>query len=73
MLEEKSDGFELHHILYHDNKAVDALAQLKSSHKQAPSGMFMQDLVKLSIRLDQDTPAPTLGTLLGEGGLAPTP
>jgi ribonuclease HI len=28
-LEEKLDGFELHHILQRDNEAADALAQLR--------------------------------------------
>jgi ribonuclease HI len=32
-LKEKIDGFELHHILQHDNEAADALARLGSSHK----------------------------------------
>jgi hypothetical protein len=62
MLEEKFNSFELHHILRRDNEAVDALTQLGSSHKQAPSGVFIQDLIKPSIRLDEDNPTPTLGT-----------
>jgi hypothetical protein len=30
-LKEKFDNFELHHILWHNNEATDALARLRSS------------------------------------------
>jgi hypothetical protein len=70
-LEEKFDGFELHHILQGDSEAADALTRLGSSHEQSPLGMFVQDLVKLSIRLDEDSPSLVPGTPPGEGNLAP--
>jgi ribonuclease HI len=40
-LEEKFDGFELHHILRCDNEATDSLARLGSSHEQPPPGVFV--------------------------------
>jgi ribonuclease HI len=54
-LEEKFDGFELHHILRWDNEAADALAQLGSSREQPPLGVFVQDLIKPSIQLKKDS------------------
>jgi hypothetical protein len=56
-LEEKFDGFELHHVLRQDNKAVNALAQLRSNCEPPHPGVFMQDLFKPSIRLEEDTTA----------------
>jgi ribonuclease HI len=53
-LEEKFDGFKLHHILRQDNEAADALARLGLSREPHPSGMFMQALFKPSIRLEED-------------------
>jgi hypothetical protein len=35
--------------------------------------MFLQDFIKPSIWLDEDSSAPMTGTVSGEGGLAPTP
>jgi hypothetical protein len=58
----KFNSFELHHILQHDNAAADALTQLGSSHEQPPPGVFVQDLIKSSIRLDEDNSTPVLGT-----------
>jgi hypothetical protein len=72
-LEKKFDAFKLHHIIQRDNKAVDALTRLGSSHDQPPLGVFVQDLIKPSIRLKECSPVIVVGTLLGEGGLAPTP
>jgi ribonuclease HI len=63
-LEEKFDGFELHHILRHDNEAANTLARLKSSHGQSLPGVFIQDLIKSSVRLDEDDLVPMLGTRL---------
>jgi hypothetical protein len=49
-LEEKFNDFELHHIRRQDNEAADAPTRLGSSHETPPpSGMFVQDLFKLSI------------------------
>jgi hypothetical protein len=72
-LEEKFNGFELHHVLQHHNEANDALARLGSSREQPPPGVFIQDLIKLSIRLDEDNPTPTLGTQPDGGGPIPIP
>jgi hypothetical protein len=48
-LEEKFDGFKLHHILQRDNEAADVLAGLGSSSEQPLPGIFIQDLIKSSI------------------------
>jgi ribonuclease HI len=85
-LEEKFNGFELHHILRRDNEAVDALVWLGSSHEPTPPGVFTQDLFKSSIRLEEDVPIcspgtspdkgtsiPIPGTPPRENGLTPTP
>jgi hypothetical protein len=34
--------------------------------------MFVQDLIRSSIRLDDDSATPTLGTLPDDSGMAPT-
>jgi ribonuclease HI len=60
-LEEKVDGFELHHILWRDNEAANALAQLGSSNKPPPLVVFTQDLLKPSIRLEEDGSTPVPG------------
>jgi hypothetical protein len=73
MLEEKFEGFELHHILRHDNEAADALAQLKSNRQQSLLSVFIQYLIKPSIQLDEDNPTPTPGTRLDEANTTPTP
>jgi hypothetical protein len=70
-LEEKFDGFELHHILRRDNEAANALARLRSSCEPPPSSVFMQDLFKPSIRLKEHIPAPTPGFSPGEDSLTP--
>jgi hypothetical protein len=72
-LEEKFDGFELHHILRCNNEATEALAQLGLSRESPPLGVFAQDLFKPSIRLKEDTPAIAPGTSPSEGAsvLAP--
>jgi hypothetical protein len=72
-LEEKFDCFELQHILRRDNEAIDALTQVGSSREDPPSGVFVQDLTKPSIRLDEKRPAVASGTSPGEGGLALSP
>jgi ribonuclease HI len=48
-LEEKFDGFKLHHILQRDNETADVLAGLGSSSEQPLPGIFIQDLIKSSI------------------------
>jgi hypothetical protein len=64
-LEEKLDGFKLHHILWRDNEAANTLAQLGSSHEPPPLGVFMQDLFNSSIRHEEDNPASTPETPTG--------
>jgi hypothetical protein len=48
-LEEKFDGFELHHIPRQDNEAENALAQLRLSPEPPPPGVITHDLFKPSI------------------------
>jgi ribonuclease HI len=61
-LKEKFDGFKLRHILRQDNEADDALARLGLSREPHPPGVFMQDLFKPSIRLEEDVLVHSLGT-----------
>jgi hypothetical protein len=70
-LEEKLDGFELHHILKRDNKAANALARLGSRHEAPPPGVFMQNLFKPSIQLKEDIPIPMPGISPGEDSPVP--
>jgi ribonuclease HI len=72
MLDEKFNGFKLHHILWCDIEAADALARLRSCRDQPPLDMFMLDLIMLSIQLNEDSSTLASGTQSGEGGLAPT-
>jgi hypothetical protein len=65
-LEEIFNGIELHHILRRDNKVIDALAQLRSSHEPHPSGVFTHDLFNPSIQLEEDILIPTPRISLGE-------
>jgi ribonuclease HI len=71
-LEDKFDGFKPHYILWHDNEAADTLTWLGSSHEHPPLGVFIQDLIKSSIRFDEDDPTPTPGTQTDEGDPTPT-
>ena len=64
-LEVKFDDFELHHVLRRDNEAADALARLASSWEPPPPEVFVQDLHKPSIRIDEEGPAP--GNEAGSG------
>jgi ribonuclease HI len=70
-LEEKFDGSELHHILWCDNKAADALVRLGSSREPPLVGVFMQDLFKPTIQLQRDIPALPPGASLGENSPVP--
>jgi ribonuclease HI len=67
-IEEMFDGFELYHILWHDNEEVDAFAWLRSSRKQLPSSVFVHYLIKSSIQLNEGNLAPAPGTAPGKGG-----
>jgi hypothetical protein len=68
-LEEKINGFELHHILQRDNESADALARVGSSWESPPPSIFVQDLFKPSIRLEEDAPTILPGTSPSEGAL----
>jgi hypothetical protein len=72
-LEEKFDGFELHHILRRDNEAAETLARLGSSREPPPSGVFAHDLFKPSIWLEEDVLAPMPGTSLSKDSPVPRP
>jgi hypothetical protein len=61
-LEDKFNGFELHHILRCDNEVINTLTRLGSNHGHPPPGVFIQDLIEPSIRLDEDDPTPVSGT-----------
>jgi ribonuclease HI len=52
-LEDKFEGLEFHHVERDRNAAADALSKLGSSQTQVPSGVFIQEVLRLSISLDQ--------------------
>jgi hypothetical protein len=72
-LEEKFDDFKLHHILQRDNEAPNALAWLGSSCGQHPLGVFVQDLARPSIWLDEYDLAPAPEIRPKKGDPTPTP
>jgi ribonuclease HI len=49
-LEGKFYGIEYSHVVRDKNQAVDALSKLGSSRAQVPHGVFIQDLLKSSIK-----------------------
>jgi hypothetical protein len=53
-LEGKFYGIEYTHVVQDKNKAADELSKLGSSRAQVPHGMFVQDLVKPSIKEEVD-------------------
>jgi vacuolar-type H+-ATPase subunit F/Vma7 len=53
-LEGKFYGIEYTHVVQDKNQAADALSKLGSSRDQVPHGMFVQDLVKSSIKEEAD-------------------
>jgi hypothetical protein len=53
-LEAHFEGLEFHHVSRDNNVAVDVLSKLGSKHALVPTGVFVQDLCKLSIRLLSD-------------------
>jgi hypothetical protein len=53
-LEEHFEGLEFHHVSHDNNVAVDVLSKLRSKRVLVPTGMFIQDLHKPSIRLLSD-------------------
>jgi hypothetical protein len=52
-LEDKFEGLEFHHVERDRNAAADALSKLGSSRTQVPPGVFVQDVPRPSISLDQ--------------------
>jgi ribonuclease HI len=53
-LEGKFYGIEYTHVVRDKNQAVDELSKLGSSQAQVPHGVFVQDLVKPSIKEEVD-------------------
>jgi hypothetical protein len=53
-LEGKFYGIEYAHVVRDKNQAADELSKLGSSRAQVPHGVFVQDLVKPSIREEAD-------------------
>ena len=51
-LEDKFDGLELNHILRRLNKAADALVKATSSRELVPTGVFVSDQHKPSMRYE---------------------
>jgi hypothetical protein len=52
-LEEKFEGLEFHHVEKDRNAATDALSKLGSSQTQVPPRVFVQEVPRPSISLDQ--------------------
>ena len=61
-LEAHFEGIEIHHVSRNNNVAADVLSKLGSKRALVPAGVFVQDLRKPSIRLEDDPPEadPTL-------------
>jgi ribonuclease HI len=72
-LEEKFDGFELHHILRWDNEATNAIVWLGSSREFPPHGVFMQNPFMTSIQLKEDSSTHMAEAPSGEGSPTPMP
>jgi hypothetical protein len=52
-LEDKFEGLEFHHIERDRNTAADVLSKLGSGRTQVPPGVFVQEILQLSISMDQ--------------------
>jgi hypothetical protein len=52
-LEDKFEGLEFHHVERDHNAAADALSKLGSSQTQVLPGVFVQEVLRPSISLDQ--------------------
>jgi hypothetical protein len=52
-LENKFYGIEFHHVVRADNEAADKLSKLGSTRAMIPHGVFVHDLVKLSIEEEE--------------------
>jgi hypothetical protein len=53
-VEGKFYGIEYSHVVWDKNQAADALSKLGSSRAQVPHGIFVQDLLKPSIKQEGD-------------------
>jgi hypothetical protein len=53
-LEDHFEGLECHHVSRDNNVAADVLSKLGSKRALVPTGVFVQDLCKPSIRLLSD-------------------
>jgi hypothetical protein len=53
-LEGKFYGIEYTHVVRDKNQAADELSKLGSSRAQVPHGVFVQDLVKPSVKEEAD-------------------
>jgi hypothetical protein len=53
-LEGKFYGIEYTHVVQDKNQAVNELSKLGSSRAKVPHGVFVQDLVKPSIKEEED-------------------
>jgi hypothetical protein len=53
-LEGKFFGIEYSHVVWDKNKVADELSKLGSSCAKVPHGVFVQDLVNLSIKEAED-------------------
>jgi hypothetical protein len=58
-LEGKFYGIEYAHVVRDKNQAADELSKLGSSQAQVPHGVFVQDLVKPSIKEEADNTCST--------------
>jgi hypothetical protein len=52
-LENKFYGLKFHHVVRADNEAADKLSKLGSTRAAIPHGVFVHDLVKLSIKKEE--------------------
>jgi hypothetical protein len=50
----EGNGIEYTHVVQDKNQSADELSKLGSSRAQVPHGVFVQDLVKLSIKEEVD-------------------
>jgi hypothetical protein len=53
-LEGKFYDIEYSHVVWDKNKAADELSKLGSSRAKVPHGVFVQDLINLSIKEEED-------------------
>jgi hypothetical protein len=59
-LEDKFEGLEFHHVERDRNAAADALSKLGSSQAQVPSGIFVQEVQRPSVTIEQAEECNTL-------------